>query len=158
MVRQMHGVPILNPALRVQAVGFNPWAGHWLGVLITPWFMNLMLMPRLRPQWQPVPERESRHWVFPAGVFEFIGAVDPEVGDYQACSLFSPMFEFANQAGAHDTAVAALNTLFEPQPSAPPAPQATQPTPQAVPEATARPELSKRAFLMPAARRAPHAP
>jgi [NiFe] hydrogenase assembly HybE family chaperone len=155
----MHGVPILNPALRVQAVGFNPWAGHWLGVLITPWFMNLMLLPRLREQWQPVLERESRHWVFPAGVFEFIGAVDPVLGDYQACSLFSPMLEFANQAGAHDTALAALNALFEPQPTAPhdaEIPQAKPPA--AVPEVATTPALSKRAFLLPASRRAPNAP
>ena len=30
---QMAGLPMLNPALRVQAIGFRPWAAHWLGVL-----------------------------------------------------------------------------------------------------------------------------
>lgn len=111
--RQMQGVPMLNPALRVQAVGFAPWGDHWLGVLVTPWFMNLVLMPRLRERWQPIGERESRHYVFPSGVFEFIGSSDVELGDYQACSLFSPMFEFATQAGATDTAAAALQALFD---------------------------------------------
>ena len=43
----MAGVPMLNPALRVQAVGFRHWQSHWLGVLVTPWFMNLMLLPRI---------------------------------------------------------------------------------------------------------------
>lgn len=109
----MHGVPVLNPALRVQAVGFRPWGPHWLGVLITPWFMNLMLLPRLTAQWPAIGQRGSRHYVFPAGVFEFIGHHDAELGGYQACSLFSPMHAFADADGAQATALAALQTLFD---------------------------------------------
>jgi [NiFe] hydrogenase assembly HybE family chaperone len=103
----------VNPALEVEAVGFRPWADHWLGVLITPWFMNLVLMPRVAAQWTPIGERETRHHVFPAGAFEFIGRCDATLGDYQACSLFSPMFEFADQAEARATAIAALDALFD---------------------------------------------
>ena len=110
---QMQDVPVVNPALAVEAVGFRPWSGHWLGILVTPWFMNLVLMPRVSAQWQAIGERESRHYVFPAGVFEFIGARDAALGDYQACSLFSPMFEFADAEAARDTAVAALAALFD---------------------------------------------
>jgi [NiFe] hydrogenase assembly HybE family chaperone len=51
--------------------------------------------------------------VFPAGVFEFIGNRDAVLGDYQACSLFSPMFEFADHATAVDTAAASLAALFD---------------------------------------------
>jgi [NiFe] hydrogenase assembly HybE family chaperone len=109
----MQDMPMVNPALSVEAVGFRPWADHWLGVLVTPWFMNLWLMPRVLAKWQPIGERETRHYVFPAGVFEFIGGRDPALGDYQACSLFSPMFEFSDPANARDTAVAALAALFD---------------------------------------------
>lgn len=109
----MQGLPMLNPALHVRALGFRHWQGHWLGVLLTPWFMNLVLMPRRPELWPGIGERETRHHVFPAGVFEFIGAHDAELGDYQACSLFSPMFEFADQAGAQATALAALEALFD---------------------------------------------
>lgn len=42
---KMLGLPILNPALEVEAVGFLPYCGHSLGMLITPWFMKLMLLP-----------------------------------------------------------------------------------------------------------------
>jgi [NiFe] hydrogenase assembly HybE family chaperone len=111
--RQMQDVPMLNPALSVEAVGLRPWSDHWLGILVTPWFMNLVLLPRVLAKWQPIGERETRHYVFPAGVFEFIGARDVVLGDYQACSLFSPMFDFANQQGARDTAMAALDALFD---------------------------------------------
>ena len=37
MLRErMHDVPILNPALNVEAVDFQRWQRHWLGVLVTP--------------------------------------------------------------------------------------------------------------------------
>jgi [NiFe] hydrogenase assembly HybE family chaperone len=111
--QRMAGVPILNHALSVEAVGFRPWSEHWLGVLFTPWFMNLWLMPRVVARWQPIAVGASRHYVFPAGVFEFIGGHEATIGDYQACSLFSPMFDFADHAAAHDTAVAALAALFD---------------------------------------------
>ncbi len=164
---QMADVPMLNPALRVQALGFRPWAEHWLGVLVTPWFMNLVLFPRVQAHWHPIGERESRHYGFPAGVFEFIGSRDAELGDYQACSLFSPMFEFADQVAAEATAAASLQALFDaanrPAPGVPagtalPAPAvapATEPTPSPAPQQAA---LSKRDFLLGGSRRQPREP
>jgi len=148
-VRQerMRDVPVLNPALGVEAVGFRPWREHWLGVLVTPWFMNLVLMPRVVSAWHTIGERETRHHVFPAGVFEFIGAREATIGDYQACSLFSPMFEFADQREARATALAALDALFDP--ASRPDPTAGPPSPSTpidAPAATA-PVLSKRDFL-----------
>jgi [NiFe] hydrogenase assembly HybE family chaperone len=155
--QQMQGLPMVNPALRVQAVGFQPWRDHWLGVLVTPWFMNLMLLPRVDERWQAIAERETRHYVFAAGVFEFISGRDAEIGDYQACSLFSPMFDFATQAGATDTASAALLALFDAANR--PAPelgsdfmQPATPAPATGPAAPAPPvpapaALSKRGFL-----------
>jgi len=109
----MRGLPVLNPALRVRAVGFRRWGEHWLGVLVTPWFMNLVLMPRLPERWPAVGEREMRHFVFPAGVFAFIAAHDAEIGPHLSCSLFSPMFEFTDAAAAEATAAAALQALFD---------------------------------------------
>jgi [NiFe] hydrogenase assembly HybE family chaperone len=145
---QMRDMPMLNPALGVEAVGFRPWSDHWLGILVTPWFMNLVLMPRVTAKWQAIRERESRHHVFPAGVFEFIGARDAALGDYQACSLFSPMFEFADQRQAHDTAVAALAALFDV--ASRETPQAGVPRAGEMPAAPAKPMpmLSKRDFLL----------
>ena len=144
---RMEGVPMLNPTLAVEAVGFRPWREHWLGILITPWFMNVVLMPRVSAAWQAIGERESRHHVFPGGVFEFIGAHEATLGDYQACSLFSPMFEFADQREARATALAALDALFDPAsretaPARAPAPGAAAPE-----SVEAQPMLSKRDFL-----------
>lgn len=112
---RMQGMPFVNPALRVEAVGFRRWDGRWLGVLITPWFMNLMLVPDADAGWHHVRYGDSVSYALPAGVFEFISAREPMLGDYQMCSLFSPMFEFVDPDGARATAVAALAALFDAQ-------------------------------------------
>ena len=108
---RMRDVPVLNPALTVEAVGFRPWSEHWLGILITPWFMNLMwLAPALSA---PLAQGASREHFFGGQRLTFIGAVDEAFGAYQSCSLFSPMFEFADQAAARATAEQVLTLLRE---------------------------------------------
>lgn len=109
----MEGVPILNPALSVKAVGLREWGDEWLAVLITPWFMNLALLPRAGAE-APlrVTTGTKEHVVFPAGRFEFIHAFEDELGPYRMCSLFSPVFEFADQETAEATARHVLAELF----------------------------------------------
>lgn len=114
---RMAGVPVLNPALQVEAVGFEPVpveAGEppaAVGVLVTPWFMNLV--------WLPLAPDEGAHRVGQVKArdvggtsFEFIGAHEPGLGAYEACSLASPMFEFPHQAQASATAQAVLAALL----------------------------------------------
>lgn len=110
---RMAGLPFLNPALQVEAVGFRRWQGRWLGVLITPWFMNLLLLPDEAAAWAQVRYGDSLAYTLPAGVFEFISAREEALGDYQSCSLFSPVFEFPTQDAARATALAALEALFD---------------------------------------------
>lgn len=42
---RMHSLPICNPRLSVATAGFRGVGPHRVGVLITPWFMNLVLLP-----------------------------------------------------------------------------------------------------------------
>lgn len=137
---RMTGVPILNPALRVEVVGFEALnrppaidssacsatdliaSNHQhpersspafppgaIGILITPWFMNLVYVPLLRVD-EPDRAGSSPHAVG-SERFEFIAAYEPGFGSFEACSLFSPMFEFADQATAVATAQAVLAEL-----------------------------------------------
>lgn len=108
---KMRDVPVVNPALHVQAVDFQPHEGGFLGVLIAPWFMNLVFLP---PQDYParVPT-EKEVIAFPAGEYEFIHNRRDMTGPYLACSLFSPMGEFASQLQAVDVARAVMVELFK---------------------------------------------
>lgn len=119
---RMLGVPILNPALSVEALGFEPCKtiqGQTpelpgaLGVLITPWFMNLFWFPLAHSDQSDGVGRSRLRRV---GVesFNFIGGHEPGFGRYEACSLFSPMFEFADPAAARETALAVLAALRPP--------------------------------------------
>ncbi len=109
---RMADLPFLNPALAVAAVGFKPRGGCWSGVLVTPWFMSCLLLPQQGGRWRALAVGESRLLRFPAGEFEFIGGFEPGLGDYQSCSLFSPLPQFADQASARCAARTALDTLF----------------------------------------------
>lgn len=144
---RMRGLPIYNEALQVEAVGFHQWDGQWLGVVITPWFMNLTLAPADPSAWSSLPVRGKRKLRLPAGDFEFIGAEDERVGEFQTCSLFSPMTQFADQEGARLVAQLSLQALFDPAnaevPPAPPSVAADAPA-----AAAAAPvAVSKRDFL-----------
>jgi len=113
IAKRMDGLGFTNPALEVEAVAFEPWDAHWLGVMVTPWFMNLVLLPRDRGLWQTLPVRAKRKLRFPAGVYEFIGAEDPLIGEHQTCSLFSPMQDFEDHAAARMVARLAREALFD---------------------------------------------
>ena len=109
---RMHDVPVLNPALSVQALGFFRYQQDWLGVLITPWFMNLLLLPEPDSTWQTQAPGSKFSRTFPYGVFEFTMANEAQLGVYAVCSLFSPMFQFEGQAAAVAAAKAALQGLL----------------------------------------------
>lgn len=109
---RMEGLPFLNAALRVEAVGFRPWQGEWLGALVTPWFVNLLLLPG-EGEWASLPDGGERIVCLPAGGFRFVCGRDGEIGEYHACSLFSPAQEFADHETARAVAAAALEALFD---------------------------------------------
>lgn len=126
---RMQGIPILNPALWVEAVGFQradsadeETAPVAEGVLITPWFMSLVRLPAaVEDHGGRVARKAVRG--FGTERFEFIGAHDPAVGFHEACALFSPMADFRDQAQARATAEAVLAELRPaPVPAAQPVP------------------------------------
>jgi [NiFe] hydrogenase assembly HybE family chaperone len=127
---RMAGLPIVNSALDVEAVGFAPWEGHWLGVMVTPWSMNLVLAPRDPACWRPLGLGVKRRYRFPAGTFEFVGAFDAAAGEHQACSLMSPVLHLADPATARLVAALARDALLDPA-NADPAPDDAQPGPLA---------------------------
>ena len=74
--------------------------------------MNLLLLPRPDSTWQTQAPGSKFSRTFPYGVFEFTVANEAQLGVYAVCSLFSPMFQFADQAAALAAAQAALQGLL----------------------------------------------
>jgi len=109
---RMADVPILNEAIGVEAVGFREIDEGLLGVLVTPWFMNLMLLPVDAAAWEGQRAGEKTLHTLPAGCYEFIAGYEDGVGDYRMCSLFSPMFEFADHSAAVETATAVMDGIM----------------------------------------------
>ncbi|MDQ7005452.1 MAG: [NiFe]-hydrogenase assembly chaperone HybE [Ghiorsea sp.] len=112
-VTRMVGVPILNDKIKVQAVGFREWNQYVLGALITPWFMNLMLLPTESTNWDEHKFGSKHKFTFEAGAFEFTLGAEEDLGKYMSCSMFSPMFDFASHDAAVQTAEAIVAGMFK---------------------------------------------
>ncbi len=136
---RMADVPILNPALTVEAIDFQRWQGHWLGIVVTPWCMSMLLVPGSTENWVTTGENRRRFVKFPAGDFAFLGSDEEELGEFQSCSLFSPMGKFSTQLEATMTARASLIGLLT---SAQPEQPATKKR-----KDVDKPSLSRRGFL-----------
>lgn len=113
---RMADVPLLNPALTVETVGFRLWQDSWLGVLITPWSMNLLALAGVTP-FAPLGAHAVDSLTLPDGAVDFHGAFEPALGHYRQASLFSPMWQFANQDAARATAEEVMNLLFPAAPA-----------------------------------------
>jgi [NiFe] hydrogenase assembly HybE family chaperone len=74
LAERMHGLPFLNPALSVQAIDFHRLDGDWLGGLITPWSVQLMLVPGGGSLWVDTSPGERSMVALPVGRLAFIAA------------------------------------------------------------------------------------
>ena len=111
---QMAGLPLLNDALRVETNGFREYAGRVLGVLVTPWLMNLVMLPRAGDDWDALELGHKQPHDFPSGTYKFMVNEIDGLGRCQTHSLFSPMREFVSQAHALAAAEAFLRDLMAP--------------------------------------------
>ncbi|MFA6921015.1 MAG: [NiFe]-hydrogenase assembly chaperone HybE [Gallionella sp.] len=109
---RMSDVPILNPAMRVEAVGFREWEGRWAGVLVTPWMINLVLLPGPDKPLCPLAPDENATWHFPSGSYDFMGLNEAELGTCHMCPLISPVAEFATHEDALAVAQQIILALF----------------------------------------------
>lgn len=116
---RMAGLPVMNPALSVAARGFERCGEHRVGVLATPWFMNLILVPPDAPT-RRVGEKAA--FKLPSGTYEGVWGYEEGVGGYWSCSLFSPMFAFTEWDSALVATEAALAEILRPEEQETPTP------------------------------------
>ena len=124
---RMQGIPVVNEKLSVKATTFYPWKDYQLGILITPWFMNIMLLPNDKSANEnsnntlsKTPSNKgdykvgaTQNHVLPSGSYEFVTGYEESIGFFESCSLFSPMFDFSDQETAELTAKEALRALMD---------------------------------------------
>jgi [NiFe] hydrogenase assembly HybE family chaperone len=106
---QMQDIPLLNPALKVQSIGFQTYQGRIIGIIITPWMMNLLLLPAEDEDWGALKLGDKTHHRLPANEYRFMVNEIDGIGICQTHSLYSPMHEFMNQ----DHAVAAAESFMQ---------------------------------------------
>ena len=120
---RMQQLPIYNPRLKVEAVGFREFEGDQLGVLIAPWFVNLVLLPG-DERWASEPGGAVCNLALPAGTEQFTVCRDDVLGTYLSAVLFRSSELFPDQDTARAIAADVMRRLFES-----PAPQAARAAP-----------------------------
>jgi [NiFe] hydrogenase assembly HybE family chaperone len=115
---RMQGLPILNPALDVAAIDFREFDEHAVGVLVTPWFMNLVLLPGTQ-EWNGVAQGGLATINLPGGDIDFNVTHDDCLGTCLTAALFSSVADFPDQDVAEAIAKEIICRLFEPEQESP---------------------------------------
>jgi [NiFe] hydrogenase assembly HybE family chaperone len=167
--RAMADAPICNKALAVASVGFRPWRDKALGIVVTPWFMSIVLAPLKGSGTNAAAPGTTQSVSLPCGKIDFLVADLEGFGRLMMCSLFSPMQDFVDQEAALATARAAVAALKDeaslgqaPEPEIYPfAPAAPRETPAERAEKYRRresaeaPRMDRRAFFLRGAEKIP---
>lgn len=120
-----------HPGLSVDIAGFRRYRGDWIGAVVTPWFIHLLLLPGGGELWRELPVEQTLRVGFPAADLDLLSerSDDPDLPASFFATILAPVDELADQDAALRTAMDALHLLFEP-PAAAPTP--TNPEPQPV--------------------------
>jgi [NiFe] hydrogenase assembly HybE family chaperone len=111
----MRGLPLYNAKVAIEAIGFHTFGDQaLLGIMLTPWFMNLILLPL-----KPVPMElaaigKSEAIELPAGKRTFVVGGAETIGLYKAYSLYSPVLNFTLPGQAQAEARRMLGLLMTP--------------------------------------------
>lgn len=111
---RMRELPFYNERLSIEAVGFRDWEDHRLGILITPWFINLILLPGENDDWSAVEQGDQSDWHLPAETIRFT-ANRPEEGDeevFLAAPVFTNVIGVPDHEAAKNIATQVLESLL----------------------------------------------
>ncbi|WP_431222798.1 hydrogenase-2 assembly chaperone [Serratia sp. L9] len=102
--RDMHQLPFFQPQIPVRACGFQLFEQQWIGSLLTPWMLSLLVLPGPDQQWQPREVGDKLALMLPCGNVRFtVGEIDG-CGQYLASSLMSPLDKHLGAQQAVDLA------------------------------------------------------
>ena len=111
----MRDIPIYNEKIAIEAIGFRPFGeGEVLGVVLTPWFMNMIMLPIEPVRMDMAKIGRIVSVELPAGKRIFAVGGDGTIGLYKAHSLHSPVLNFTLPGQAQAEARRMLALLMTP--------------------------------------------
>ena len=110
-ITHMRGLPILNPRMAVEVVAVRDFGEHRICVLITPWFMNLVMLPG-NEEWSAVEQGESVSIELPREALDFMVSHDDAIGTFLSVVLFRTVTDFPDQDTAREVARQVMHDLF----------------------------------------------
>jgi [NiFe] hydrogenase assembly HybE family chaperone len=137
VAERIAALPVYNEKLEFEVLGFSRWKDAFVGVVSTPWCMNLVRLP-IDEAAEIGPEGAKRRHTLPSVSYAFIIGRLPGFGALESALLFSPMGAFDDPRVARLVVEHAIDGAFAP---AEPAPAATSA------DSAARSELSRRRFF-----------
>ena len=108
----MCGLPMYNANLQTEAIGFERRDGRLSGVLLTPWFMNLVLLPNESDKWLKLPPGKTFEVDFPSGCQRCLLSAPEGIVPHLSLPLFTTVQDFTDQDGARRVAEEVLRQLY----------------------------------------------
>ncbi len=110
---RMRDLPFYNDSLSIEPVGFREWEGHRLGILITPWFINLILLPGERDDWSAVEQGDQSDWHLPSETVRFTANRSEDDEDvFLAAPVFTNVIGVPDHEAAKNIAAQVLQSLL----------------------------------------------
>ena len=125
-----------NPRLDVEAIGFSRHRGDWLGVMVTPDFVRLLLLPGGGSLWGDIPAGQRRYLELAGGTQTFFAEDSALIGPYQWAALVDSVTLLPDMTSARLLALDGLRLATGRLPEQLP-----------VPPAEAAPEVTRRGFF-----------
>jgi [NiFe] hydrogenase assembly HybE family chaperone len=108
----MQGLPVCNALLTTEIIGLTRFNEYWIGALVTPWTLQLIMLPAVQEA-ELLVEGDHRTYEFPQGKVVFMTTEHPDLGPYQSCALMSPLHSFENQEQIRQTAKEVMELMFQ---------------------------------------------
>jgi [NiFe] hydrogenase assembly HybE family chaperone len=108
---QMAGLPLSMANVAVGCHGMELYEGQWLGVVVTPWMLSVVILPGPDQCWDTRAIGDRVGLQFPCGDLVFTANELEGVGAYLACSLMSPLDPNVTTQSATQLALDCLRML-----------------------------------------------
>lgn len=87
----MLALPFYHRDIQVKSIDFQLFEEQWIGVVLTPWMMNIVILPGPTQIWPQRQIGDKLGLQFPRGKVLFIVGEMDEIGQYLSCSVKSPL-------------------------------------------------------------------